>query len=120
VRALAAHLVALLVALLLGGVVAVSAVAVHRQVADGLPWGVVLAVVASVAVGWGARRVWPARPTLASAYGLGWLVVFGLALVGRPEGDYAIAADARGYLLIGAALVMVAVTVGALAWSRPR
>ncbi len=119
-RAVAAQLAGLLAALLLGGAVAVAAVAVHRQMVDALPWGVVLAVVASIGVGWGARRVWPTRPTLASAYGLGWLVVFGLALVGRPEGDYAIAADLRGYLLIGTALVMVAVTVGALAASRPR
>jgi hypothetical protein len=120
VRAIAAHLVALLAALLLGGAVAVAAVAVHRQTVDALPWGVVLAVVASVGVGWSARHVWPPRPTLASAYGLGWLVVFGVALLGRPEGDYAIAADVRGYLLIATALVMVALSVSAAASTRPR
>lgn len=34
-----------------------------------------------------------------SGFATGWLAVLGFGLLGRPEGDAALAADARGYLL---------------------
>lgn len=42
---------------------------------------------------------------------LGWLTAVVLALVGRPEGDFAIAANLRGQLLLGLGLVVLAAGV---------
>jgi hypothetical protein len=82
-----------------------------------VPVGLLLAVVGSLAPAWAARTL---RPTLSTAYSAGWLVVFALALAGRPEGDYAVAADLRGYTLIAVAFVLVVTGVSALSSRRPR
>lgn len=114
------QLVTLLVALLLGAAVAVAAIGVHRMllaVPLVVPVGPVLAVVGSLVPAWAARTL---RPALSAAYCAGWLVVFGLALAGRPEGDYVVAADLRGYTLIAVAFVLVATGVSALSSRRPR
>ena len=65
-----------------------------------------------------ARRIWrdaqpapPRWPRLASTYSLGWLVVFALVMLGRPEGDYAIAGDVQGYTVMAAALGLVLVAI---------
>jgi len=71
-------------ALLLGGVVALAAVAVHRVDVRGLPVGLVLAVAASVATAWQLRR--SAVPRTTAAYCLGWVAVVGVTLAGKPEG----------------------------------
>jgi hypothetical protein len=87
----------------MGAAVAVAAVAVHRlevlALGVPLPLGLALGVLATVAVAVVLRRiVVPSR--LATSYAVGWLVVFALALQGRPEGDYLVAGDAVGYVLM--------------------
>ena len=99
--------------LLLGVAVALGTVAVHRSV---FPLGLLLGLGATFAVvGWllrfGDRR-------LTASYAAGWLAVFVLLLLGRPEGDYVLAADLDGYTLIAGAFVMVAVGVVSLAGGR--
>ncbi len=99
--------------LVLGAVTALASIAVHRS---GLLW-LVLAVVVSIGVGLVLRGT--AWPRLASTYCLGWLVLFGIAIVGRPEGDYALASDAAGYTLTVVAFVLVLLGVTALPGRRP-
>jgi len=95
-------------ALLLGAVVALAAVLVHRI---GL-LTLVLAVVTSLATaGWLRQR---SHPWTASAFCLGWVAVLGLVLAGRSEGDWAIGADLAGYTLMGTGLVLVVYGVTAL------
>lgn len=93
---------------LVGALVSLAALAVHRS---GLGW-FVLAVVVSLAVPWWLRGT--ARPRLAGSYALGWLVVFGVAVVARREGDYVLATDLAGYGLMAVAFAMVALAVSAL------
>jgi hypothetical protein len=102
-----------LAALVVGAVVGVLALDVHR--AD-FPLGLLLAAGATYAVpGW---LLGSSRPATATTYAVGWLVVFGTAIAGRPEGDYAIAADVEGYALMVVALLLVLVAVVGLARSR--
>lgn len=89
--------------LVAGFVVGLAAVAVH-----GRTWGLVLGAVASLA----ALVALPPGLWSRVAYAAGWLVALGLAVVPRPEGDYAVASDVPGYVLIGIGLVLL---VGALA-----
>ena len=104
-------------ALLLGGVVALAAVVVHRADAFGLPIGLVLGVVASLSTAWHLRR--STAPRLAASYCLGWLAVLGLVLVGKPEGDFALASDALGYTLMAVGLLLAAFGVTALLARTP-
>lgn len=100
---------------LLGAVVALACLAVHRRVAGPgqlVPWGVALAVAASWGAGWWLRGC--RRPRLATSYALGWLAVFSAALLGRPEGDYVVAADLRGYALMATGLGVLVVAVAGL------
>ncbi|MGZ4470136.1 MAG: DUF6113 family protein [Nocardioidaceae bacterium] len=103
-------------ALLLGAATGLAAVLVHRMAVQRLPFGLVLAVAATLATAWMLRR--SAFPRLAMSYGVGWWLVFGLVLAGRPEGDYAIAADVDGFVLIGTAFAVVFLAVTALT-ARP-
>jgi hypothetical protein len=101
------------VALLVGVVVALASVAVHR---DLVPLGLLLAVVTTYAVAWwllGTRH-----PRTAATYVAGWLLMFVVVVLGRPEGDYAIASDVPGYALVVAAIALVGVGVVGLAGSR--
>lgn len=101
-------------AVLVGTLASLAALAVHRS---GLGW-LVLAGGVSLAAAWTLRRT--ARPLLAASYGLGWLVVFGIAVAGRREGDYVLATDVAGYGLTVVAFAMVALAVSALPGRRPR
>lgn len=92
----------------LGVLVALAALAVHRS---GLGW-LVLACVTTLAAGWALRGT--SRPRRAASYSVGWLVVFGIAVSGRPEGDYVLATDVAGYSLMLVALALVALTVSTL------
>lgn len=87
----------------MGAAVGVAATAVHRLEAGAfgaaLPLGLALAVLATFAVALVLRRI-PVPSRLATSYAVGWLVVFALALQGRPEGDYLVAGDAVGYALM--------------------
>ena len=103
-------------ALLLGAAVALAAVAVHRSAGAGLPWGLLLALAATFATAWWLRGSrWP---RLAVSYAAGWLALFAVVVVGRPEGDYALASDLLGYTLMGASLLLVLVALATLA-ARP-
>ena len=103
-----------LACLLLGGAVALAAVVVHRTA---FPSGLLLSVVTTFAVAWWLGR--SAHPRTAASYAVGWLVVLGLVVAGRPEGDFALAGDLDGYTLLGAGFVMVLVAVVAVAARRP-
>lgn len=93
-----------LACLLGGGATGLAAVLVH-----GHWWGLPVALTATLATlvalpgGW-----WRRLP-----YGAGWSVVVALSTPERPEGDYLVAADAQGYVLLAAAVVvLVASMVG--------
>jgi hypothetical protein len=98
-------------AILVGAAVAVAAVIVHRSVVLGLPLGLVIALVTSFVTVWAMRGM-----GLATSYALGWLVAFGVAMFGRPEGDFVVATDLRGYTMIAAGFAMVA--IGVISLSR--
>lgn len=104
-------------ALLLGGLTALTATAVHRMTLLGLPVGLLLAVAASLLTAWHLRSGDVPRAT--STYCLGWVAVLAVALFGRPEGDFVVAGDLRGYLLMGTGFLLVALGVASLA-SGPR
>jgi hypothetical protein len=94
------------VAALIGAATGVAAIAVHRS---GPGW-LALAVAASLGVGWALRS--SDTPRLGAAYCLGWLVVLGFALAGRAEGDYVLASDTAGYVMMatGFGLVVLGIT----------
>ena len=98
-----------LLALVGGVVIALACVLVHRIDVLRLPLGLVVGLGAMFGVVWALRT--SAAPRLAASYSLGWLVGFGFVLAGRAEGDYAVAGDAAGYVMIAAAFVMVVVGV---------
>jgi hypothetical protein len=102
-------------AVLVGAAVAVAAVMVHRSVVLGVPLGLLIALATSFVTLWAMRDM---LPRLASSYALGWLVAFGFALFGRPEGDYVVASDLRGYAMMVAGFVMLAIGVVSLTSRR--
>ena len=99
--------------LLLGALVGLASVAVHRVALLGLPAGVLLAVVATLGTAWHVRR--GGVPRSAATYCLGWVAVVGIVLNGRAEGDYAVAGDLPGYTLMGTGFLLVAFGVASLA-----
>jgi hypothetical protein len=101
--------------LVLGSVVALAAVAVHRSA---FPLGLLLALATTFAVPWWLMH--STRPRTAASYVVGWLVVLVVVLVGRPEGDYALAGDLRGYALMAAGFVLMLLGVLAVAGGRTR
>ena len=100
-------------ALVVGVLVAVATVAVHRSA---FPLGLLLGVVTSYAVPWWLLR--GRNPRTASSYALGWLAVFAVVVAGRPEGDFALAQDLRGLLLMAAGVGLVVVAVVGLTGGR--
>jgi hypothetical protein len=100
------------VAVLVGAAVSLATVAVHRSEVLGVPLGLVLGLLATFTTSWAMREM---HPRLATSYALGWVVAFGTAILGKPEGDYAIASDLSGYVLMATALVVVVVGVSSLA-----
>jgi hypothetical protein len=100
-------------AVLLGAAVALACVAVHRSTLGRLPLGLVLAVATTLMVARALRS--SSAPRTAASYSLGWLLLLGLVLAGRPEGDYALASDLDGYALIVTGFVLLVVAVSAFA-----
>jgi hypothetical protein len=98
---------------LLGAAVALAALAVHRMT---VPLGLVFALGTTFAVAWWLLR--SARPTSAAWYVAGWLGVLGLTVLGRPEGDYVIANDVRGWSMIATGLGLVVVGIVSVAGGR--
>jgi peptidoglycan/LPS O-acetylase OafA/YrhL len=93
-------------ALLLGGaVVGVAAVALHT-----IWWGLLLGGLATAATVYALPAGWWLR----APFGVGWAGLVAYLSVPRPEGDYVISSDANGYLLLGLALVVLAVSLATL------
>jgi Family of unknown function (DUF6113) len=99
--------------LLIGAVVGLASVIVHRTQ---FPWGMLVVLATTFAVPW--RLLRSERPRTTASYAAGWLVVVAVAVKGRPEGDYVLAGDVEGYLLLGAGLVLVVVGIVSLARGR--
>lgn len=106
-----ARAAAALALLVVGAGTALATVAVHE-----LAWGLPLAVAATAATlvalppGW-----WSRLP-----FTLGWTAFVGWVVDPRPEGDYAISSDWRGYLVVGLALVLLVIGIATLPRPRPR
>ncbi len=84
--------------LVLGIGLGVLAVAVH-----GLLPGMVLLVVATGATAYALPQGWATRLPFA----LGWFGLVIFASQPRPEGDYLVAANARGYSLLGCGVLLL-------------
>jgi hypothetical protein len=91
--------------LLAGAATGLSVLALHHRT-WALVTGLVATALALVALppGW-----WSRLP-----FGLGWALMVGLATAGRPEGDYLLARSLRGYVVLGAALVVLGAAVATL------
>ena len=84
--------------LIAGVVVGGASVVVHDT------WvGFVLATSATASCSWALPGGWVAR----LPFGVGWVAVLAYVLHPRPEGDYLVAADLRGYLLMGFGLALL-------------
>lgn len=92
-----------------------ASLAVHREL---FPAGLLLAVATSVAMA--LALIGSGRPGTAATYAAGWLLLFLLAVIGRPEGDYALAGDTDGVALIGVALGHVVLALASIAVRRGR
>jgi hypothetical protein len=101
--------------LVLGGVVGLAALVVHR---DAFPLGLALAVGTTLAVSW--WLVGSSRPRAGASYSLGWLAVLAVAVLGRPEGDFVVVTDVAGYTLLACAFAEVVAAVVSLAAPRRR
>jgi hypothetical protein len=88
--------------LILGLVVGLSSVALHHYW-----WGLLLAIAATATTAYALPAGWWARIPFAG----GWVAVIGYLAFPRGEGDYVIAADRQGYMLLGCG---VALAVSAL------
>ena len=99
------RLVVALAMMVAGALTGVAGVAVH-----GHWWGLALASAAALATLLAVGPGWSTRLPFAAGFGL---VVLLLA-IGRPEGDYVLAATAQGYLMLGLTLVVVAVALATL------
>jgi hypothetical protein len=91
--------------LIVGAAVGLATVAVHE-----LWWGLPLSVAATaptlvaLPAGW-----WSRLP-----FGIGFVALVGWLTVPRPEGDYVIGSDVRGYVLISLAVFVIIVAVTTL------
>jgi len=93
---------------LLGAVVGLAAVAIHGETP-----GLLLTV-----AGTGAAAVaLPPGPGTRLPFALGWVALVGYATAPRPEGDYVVAQNVPGYVLLGFGLVLLLHAVVTL---RPR
>lgn len=103
--------VAVAAASLVGGaVVGTFAVAVH-----GWTWGLVLALAATAATLVALPPGWARLP-----FALGWTAAVGFLSIARAEGDFLVAQDTRGVLLVvSAPAVIVAGFVGLLNRKAP-
>jgi hypothetical protein len=82
--------------LLAGAATALATIALHTRW-----WWLVYAMLTTVVV----LVALPPRWWTRVAFAVGWLLMVGYAVLGRPEGDWAIASDLSGYVVLIAALV---------------
>ena len=98
-----------LVLLPVGMVTAIASLAVHDK-----SWAwFLLAVAGPVAAVLALPPGWPR-----SGFGLGWVGVLMVALLGRPEGDYVVTSTVRGYTLLGTGLVLLMLVIVTLPVGR--
>ncbi|MDP3892794.1 hypothetical protein [Nocardioides sp.] len=91
--------------LLAGAATSLSIVALHHRTwALGLGLAATLLALAALPPGW-----WSRLP-----FGVGWVLVVGLASVGRPEGGHVLSGTTRGHVVLAAAFVVVLLTVATL------
>jgi hypothetical protein len=86
----------------IGAWTALCAVALNSDA----PW-LALGIAAPATATYALPGGWPRLGFIA-----GWLTVLAIALLGRPEGDWVIAADWHGYTLLGSGLVFLTYAVG--------
>jgi hypothetical protein len=105
-------------ALLLGGLVGLAALVVHRDAvwvgAVPLPWGAVLAVATPTAIGIALRR----RPALLLGFLGGWLLIIWAAIGGGPGGDFLLMNDVLGWGFLGANLLIFGIVMFAAGAAR--
>lgn len=92
-----------------GFVIGLAAVAMHLWW-----WGLVLGAGATLVTAYALRPGWMTR----LPYAVGWVVPVVLAMVPRPEGDYAVAGDAYGYSLVAIGMVLIVLTTSTLPLGR--
>jgi hypothetical protein len=93
--------------LVFGSVLGLSSVALHQRW-----WALLLALPATAAEAYALPRGWWAR----MAFAFGWVAMVGYLANPRREGDYVIADDPQGYILLAFA---VALLIGAMVTLRP-
>ena len=99
------------VAVVAGAATGLAAVAVHDTW-----WGWPLAVVTVLVVVAALPPTWWARPLFC----VSWAVVVFLLAAPRPDGDYVVSANLRGYGLLGVAAMLVGVGVVSAVRGRSR
>lgn len=87
-----------LLAVVVGAITGIASIALHEK---SWPW-LALAVAAPAATAVALPQGW-----LRSGFCLGWIGIAFLALQTRPEGDYVVLSNARGYTVFGFALVLM-------------
>lgn len=92
------------VALALGGLVALVGTVAHRQ---WMPWVLVLALIAVLAAAT-MVRAWIGTGGLV-AYGLGWLAVVQVAASAGPGGDVLLPGQVSSYVWMGGGMLMIGV-----------
>jgi hypothetical protein len=108
-------------AALLGACVDVLALAIHREVwrpgSLTLPWGLVLGLATSLACG-AAAAMLVGRRLGGVSYALGWVAVLFVALQGRPEGDFVVAADPLGWAFLAIGVTSMGLLLGWAGFGR--
>lgn len=107
-RGLRAAVATALAMALVGAASGVATLAVHTR-----GWGLPLAAAAALAALLAAPPRWWSRLPLA----LGWVLPIGLALAGRPEGDYVVSREASGQALVLLAVVVLVTGLASVAAS---
>lgn len=91
--------------LMAGLATGVATVALHQHW-----WGLLLGVATTGLLLFAAPPGWGTR----LAFALGYVIAVGVLAVPRPEGDYWIASNAEGYILLGTTLVVLCVSIATL------
>ena len=95
--------------LMAGLATAVATVAVHQRW-----WGLALGVATTLLMLFAAPPGWWTR----LPFGLGFAVMIGLFGVPRPEGDYLVATDLEGLVVLATAFVVLVVSLATLGQPR--
>lgn len=97
--------------LVVGAVTGVATVALH-----GLWWGLALGAAATLVT----LRALPPGWWTRLAFALGWVGLVAWLLQTRREGDYVVAQDAQGWLLLGLGVLVLVLGVATLPRPAPR